>query len=84
MLTPEGKLKSDPRRTDWRSTFARNEAAQAAVKASNDSLVADRSALSEVLNVAWAMHELVGDHISESLAWLESGGRDAEVLNVND
>jgi hypothetical protein len=25
----------------------------------------------QVLNVAWAMHELVGDHADEALAWLE-------------
>jgi hypothetical protein len=27
------------------------------------------------MNVAFATHEIIGDHLTASLAWLESGGR---------
>lgn len=42
----------------------------------NLSLVLDESHVGELLNVAWAKHELVGDHAERVLEWLSSlGGR---------
>ena len=35
-----------------------------------DSLIGDESAVSEALNVAWAMHEIVGDTTEDMLRWL--------------
>lgn len=38
-------------------------------------LQADKSPLSELLNVAWAGHEIVSDYTRPALRWLEAGGR---------
>ena len=47
----------------------------------HDTLQPDLSPLSEVLNVAYAMHELVADRIEDVLKWLEAGGTEALVLS---
>ncbi len=66
LLDARGELVSDPRRSDWRSVL------RPVIPASqHDSLVADASAVSEVLNVAWAMHEFTDAYIDESLDWFE-------------
>jgi hypothetical protein len=41
----------------------------------NMSLAGDESHLSELLNVAYARHELVSDHLDAALSWLEAGGK---------
>jgi hypothetical protein len=38
----------------------------------SDTLVPDSSALSEVLNVAWAMHEVFSDTDREMFKWFEN------------
>lgn len=38
-------------------------------------LSADESPLSELLNLAWAGHEIVSDHTRAALAWLAAGGK---------
>ncbi len=40
------------------------------------SLKLDESHLGELLNLAWAKHELVSDEAEAALAWLQGGGRD--------
>ena len=51
----DGMLKKDPRHSNWRSVVA------TLVEKSTDSLVADKSPIAELMNVAWAMHEFVAD-----------------------
>jgi hypothetical protein len=41
------------------------------------SLEADVSHLAELLNVAFARHELVSDHTDAALAWLEARGKES-------
>ena len=59
-----GMLVDDPRRTNWR------DAVRPVVPEAVDSLVADASPVSEILNVAWARHEFTDAHLEESLDWL--------------
>ena len=59
-----GFLVDDPRRTNWR------DAVRPVVPEAVDSLVADASPVSEILNVAWARHEFTDAHLEESLDWL--------------
>jgi hypothetical protein len=59
-------LRNDPRRSDWRSVLAPFAASM------GDSMVADKSALSEVLNVAWGMHEMSRDLVKESFEFILS------------
>ena len=59
-----GFLVDDPRRTNWR------DAVRPVVPEAVDSLVADASPVSEILNVAWARHEFTDAHLDASLDWL--------------
>ena len=59
-----GMLVDDPRRTNWR------DAVRPVVPEAVDSLVADASPVSEILNVAWARHEFTDAHLDASLDWL--------------
>ncbi|KAL3906427.1 MAG: hypothetical protein SGILL_009277 [Bacillariaceae sp.] len=61
MLTSEGLLSEDPRRTDWRYVLRPH------VDAEQDSLIADQSPISEVMNVAYGNHELARDSVGEAL-----------------
>eukprot|EP00775_Hariotina_reticulata_P013856 gene13856-13978_t len=60
-------LLSDPRLVDWRRAISHSSIAGA----EHWQLTADASPLSEVLNVAWAAHEIVSDVTAEVLDWLE-------------
>jgi hypothetical protein len=60
MIDEDGFLSQDPRRSDWRSIL------QDYAKG-GDSLVADRSPLSEVLNAASGMHEMTRNGVKEAL-----------------
>jgi hypothetical protein len=62
-LDNDGFLKDDPRRSTWRTVLQR-------FASPDDSLAADKSPLSEVLNVAWGTHELARDGVEEALAVL--------------
>jgi hypothetical protein len=62
-LDNDGFLKEDPRRSTWRTVLQR-------FTSPDDSLAADKSPLSEVLNVAWGTHELARDGVEEALAVL--------------
>ena len=65
MLDTEGYLRDDPRASDWRSALG------AHAKAMGDSMRPDASGLSEVLNVAYASHELSADGFDGDMKWLE-------------
>ncbi|KAI3435834.1 hypothetical protein D9Q98_001892 [Chlorella vulgaris] len=41
----------------------------------NFNLISDESQIWQELNLAWAWHEIVSDHVRATLAWLETGGR---------
>jgi hypothetical protein len=57
-------LLADPRTTRWRDALS-----GAVIKLGADTLEKDRSPISEVLNVAWAMHELY--HSEAMFSWFE-------------
>lgn len=66
------KLVDDPRQSEWRSI------AKAALPhwiPSMDSLRADSSAISEILNVAWNMHELTDEYNKVVFDWFDQYGK---------
>eukprot|EP00543_Licmophora_paradoxa_P009840 CAMPEP_0202463666 /NCGR_PEP_ID=MMETSP1360-20130828/59087_1 /ASSEMBLY_ACC=CAM_ASM_000848 /TAXON_ID=515479 /ORGANISM="Licmophora paradoxa, Strain CCMP2313" /LENGTH=223 /DNA_ID=CAMNT_0049086661 /DNA_START=75 /DNA_END=746 /DNA_ORIENTATION=- len=63
MLDTSGLLSEDPRKSNWRSVLANLEV-------HGDTLEADESPISEVLNVAWSMHEMSRDGVSQALDFL--------------
>ena len=67
-LTTDGYLAHDPRESRWRQVLSQDvpEVRQGVL-----SLEADASAVSELLNVAWSMHELCATDIEASLGWFE-------------
>jgi hypothetical protein len=67
MVDDAGFLVDDPRASDWREALA--------PLAGADRMQPDKSALSEVLNVAYAMHELSADHFEDDLAWMEANAK---------
>jgi hypothetical protein len=70
MLSDDGMLTEDPRRSNWRRVLAPVVLATTDTDTINDSLIADRSPIAEVLNVAWGMHEMTRDGVPEALAFL--------------
>ncbi|KAL3945072.1 MAG: hypothetical protein SGBAC_000863 [Bacillariaceae sp.] len=58
-LDAHGYLKQDPRGSDWRSAVQ--------PFAESDTLVADESAVAEVMNVAYSMHEMSREGVAEGL-----------------
>ena len=65
-------LTQDPRGGRWRIALRAHEPATHVVYALGDSLEPDESAISEELNVAWAMHEITSQNIDSTLDWLEA------------
>lgn len=68
LIDDQGQLLQDPRRTNWRlvlEPFARRL---------EDSLAADRSPISEALNVAWGAHEITAEGIEAALDFCEQEG----------
>ncbi len=63
-----GHLKEDPRRSGWR------EAVQGVV-GEGVGLAADASDVPELLNLAYAGHEIVSDGVDAALEWLMAGGK---------
>lgn len=57
-------LKDDPRRSDWRKVI------RSFVSNSLDSLEPDESPISEVMNVAYGMHEMTRDGVREGLQFV--------------
>lgn len=81
LLDGQGKLRDDPRRSDWREAVRAapgaptlSEQLPGVAPGHADSLQPDASALSEELNVAWAMHEITADFMPQTIAWIESKG----------
>lgn len=67
-LDKDGYLLRDPRRSDWREALRKTtNDAPPLVALEKDSLVADESAISEVMNVAYGMHEMTRDGVKEGL-----------------
>ena len=67
-LDSNGFLIKDPRRYDseW------SEVLRSLIPITQDTLIADQSSLSEVLNVAYSMHELSRDGVQEALTFCTS------------
>lgn len=63
-LDAQGKLKVDPRTSQWRSVVKR-------VIGATDSLVHDESGIAELLNVAYAQHEFTARYADEALNFCE-------------
>jgi hypothetical protein len=59
-----GYLADDPRHKNWR------DALRPVIPEAVDSLAADESPVSEILNVAWARHEFTDAFLDKSLDWL--------------
>jgi hypothetical protein len=57
----DGRLTLDPRHSDWRSIV------QPHIPISQDSLTADASPISEVMNAAYGMHEMAREGVEEAL-----------------
>lgn len=77
LLDGNGFLAADPRGSSWREAMESSAGIAAALpgphpKGPPDTLRSDESAVSEVLNVAWARHEIVADTMAETLRWLEA------------
>ena len=75
LLDADGYLADDPRRTEWREVLRADAKLMAQLPGPSpnglsDTLRADESAVSEALNVAWAMHEIVSDQIEATLRWV--------------
>lgn len=74
----ERRLKQDPRRSKWRETLCADEGLCALLPGRRpgepDALVHDVSPVAEVLNVAWAQHEIVADYMPQTMEWIESEG----------
>lgn len=66
-LDGEGYLRQDPRVTTWRELLG-----DLRPSLLGDSLVADVSAISEEMNVAYAMHEITADFMTETINFFES------------
>ncbi|CAJ1890912.1 unnamed protein product [Cylindrotheca closterium] len=58
-LDSQGYLKDDPRGSDWRSAVQ--------PFAESDTLMADQSAISEVMNAAYSMHEMSREGVAKGL-----------------
>jgi hypothetical protein len=58
-LDAQGYLKQDPRGSDWRSAVQ--------PFAESDTLLANQSAISEIMNVAYSMHEMSREGVAEGL-----------------
>ena len=63
------QLVEDPRGSSWREVAIR---ALPHVVPATDSLVADESAISELLNLAFAQHEITDDFLSETFDFFEN------------
>jgi len=67
LVQADGRLKQDPRASAWRQA----PGLRAFMAATNDTLVADESSLSELLNVVWARHEFTAKFASQMLDFCE-------------
>jgi hypothetical protein len=74
MLDSDGWLREDPRGSSWRELVRAVPEVASRLPGTRpgvaDSLEADVSPLSEVLNVAWAVHEITGDYMRDTMEWI--------------
>lgn len=67
VIDEQGMIREDPRRFDtWR------ESAKKVVPATTDSLVADQSPVSELMNAKWAYHEFTDAYLDICLDWIST------------
>jgi len=64
-LDERGMLREDPRQSEWRSVL------WDVARTRSDRLVADDSGISELMNVAWSMHEITDEYLDEAFDFLE-------------
>ncbi|EFN56834.1 hypothetical protein CHLNCDRAFT_144402 [Chlorella variabilis] len=76
MIDDAGMVTSDPRYTTqpWRDQLAEVLPELEPDTGETAGPASDWALISEQMNLAWATHEIVGDHLAASLAWLESEG----------
>ncbi|CAM9219610.1 unnamed protein product, partial [Ectocarpus fasciculatus] len=65
-FTDLGYLRADPRHSNWRSWLA-----DIKDDLKPDGLIADKSPIAEVLNVAYALHEITSEHMDSTLNFFE-------------
>jgi len=68
-IDAKGLLKYDARESNWREPVRKVIAGRSA-----DTLVADQSCLSELMNVAWSFHEFTGEMSEQILDFCEGKG----------
>jgi len=68
LIDSEGLLVQDPRQSGWRKVAAK---ALPHLVPNVDSLVADQSGISELMNLAWAAHEITDENISGVFEFLK-------------
>ena len=69
IISNDGYLSQDPRASNWRVS------AQKAIPnliPSYDSLLADESGISELLNLAWGFHEIIDQNLTEMFDFMKS------------
>jgi hypothetical protein len=66
LVGKDGFLSADPRSSTWRDVAAK------VLPATKDSLVADASGVSELLNLAWAQHEITDERLEEQLDFMKA------------
>ena len=66
LLDSQNFLIDDPRQSKWRGVVKR------ALPGVGDTLLADQSAISELLNVAYCKHEITAEHMEQTLTFFES------------
>jgi len=71
-LDSDGFLKEDPRRSEWRSIVIQSVGQRVLREELEDNLKADQSAISEVMNVAFSMHELTAQCFEEMKVFMHS------------
>ena len=64
-------LKEDPRRSSWRMRYG-----NISLELQNWFLVTDKSRISELMNVAWAGHEITSEPVEEMIRFFD--GNDVE------
>jgi predicted esterase len=69
-----GMLLENPRGSGWREVVAKSPSASIQKLPT----AADKSGLSELLNLAWAGHEIVSDGTDAVLAWFEQQGKNTK------
>lgn len=81
MLGDDGWLRGDPREGGWRDLVRADREVASRLPGTRpgvaDSLEPDVSPLSEVLNVAWAAHEITGDYMQDTMMWIGMAGQAA-------